>query len=41
MYCLCVAGNRTKCLLTRGVRLLKVSISGASTVVRRIHTLGT
>ena len=28
-----VAGNATKCLLTRGVRLLEVSVSGGLTVL--------
>ena len=32
MQCLYVAGNMTKCSLTRGVRLREVSVSGGSTV---------
>ena len=32
MYCLYVAENMTKCLLTRGVPLREVSVSGGSIV---------
>ena len=32
MWCLYVAGNMTKCPLTRVVRLREVSVSGGSTV---------
>ena len=33
MWCLYVARNMTKCLLTRGVHLREVSVSEGSTVV--------